>query len=313
MNMGGEPSKKAPCHEDTLKNRCGGGRIATLLAQSFKNACTLGDCSIGTSNRHFNCDACLKTSRRESWLISSEASTPNTTDAQSSPSVQENKILIQRKTLQLVTENELTNWKAHLDLGVLLLDKPIDNEGAKNHLQKAMDLNPACIEAYIRLAYILVGQGKYDEAISVYEKALQIHDRNAALWTGLGYAFSASRQTDKAYKAYFAAVACDPYFDVPCYNLGNMLFDAGKFREAQIMFLRCVAVEPRHADAFYNLALCYQHLHDFPNSKKYFQKAATIEFFSAFVDDSKDSETGSIDYSQSNANIKYLTTPYKHL
>jgi len=92
-----------------------------------------------------------------------------------------------------------------------------------------------------------------------------------------------------------------------------MLFDAGKFREAQIMFLRCVAVEPRHADAFYNLALCYQHLHDFPNSKKYFQKAATIEFFSAFVDDSKDSETGSIDYSQSNANIKYLTTPYKHL
>src|SRR5882762_10003698 len=67
------------------------------------------------------------------------------------------------------------------------------------------------------------------------------------------------------------AKAKKEYFDS-----GSKYFSGNKYREAVIQFRNAVAVDPRYAEAHYQLGLCYSKLSQFPQAYQEFVKTTDL-------------------------------------
>lgn len=88
---------------------------------------------------------------------------------------------------------------------VLLLDAHLtrqagDADKAAELVQQAIDADPEYLEAYLVKGRWLYFQGKFDEAIATYQRAIQINPHNPNVRTAKAAAHLASRQLDAAAK-----------------------------------------------------------------------------------------------------------------
>jgi cytochrome c-type biogenesis protein CcmH/NrfG len=81
---------------------------------------------------------------------------------------------------------------------------------ARESFQKASDLAPKEPKYVARIAEILVAQGKDDEAIVLYEKALLIDPKYAIGLSSLGDLYLRQKKNDKALPLFEQAVAANP-------------------------------------------------------------------------------------------------------
>lgn len=72
----------------------------------------------------------------------------------------------------------------------------------------------------------LFGQGKYDEALQAFDKAIEINPQLAGAWTGKGYALIALGKYDEAVQAFDKAIEINP-------NDANALDDKNNALEAK--------------------------------------------------------------------------------
>jgi superkiller protein 3 len=94
------------------------------------------------------------------------------------------------------------------DLGVLLLKTGALDKAAEA-FQKATELEPTFGRAYSNLARAKAAEGRYDEAVPLYEKGISLLETNkekADAWNGLGNAYRKLNDYDKAINAYRKAV-----------------------------------------------------------------------------------------------------------
>ena len=66
----------------------------------------------------------------------------------------------------------------------------------------------ASLEAHFNLGNTLMGQGKLDEAIAAYRRAIGIKPDYAAAYTTLGIALAGQGKFDEAVAAYRRAIGC---------------------------------------------------------------------------------------------------------
>jgi tetratricopeptide (TPR) repeat protein len=83
-------------------------------------------------------------------------------------------------------------------------------------------------------------EGRWDEAIETYKKALEKNPTDADLYNDLGIAFDEAGKLTEAEQAYQKATELDPQFSAAFYNLGLMYEEQSRLPEAVEAYQKCI-------------------------------------------------------------------------
>ena len=134
--------------------------------------------------------------------------------------------------------------------------------------------NAACSDCYYNIGYSYQQKKEYDKAEEAYKKAIEIKPNYADAYTGLANIYTAQRKFDlaadasaKALEFSGAAPAGAPGAPVlvgaggggasaeALFNQGVTLWNGGKIADAKKQFEAAIAVDPKHAESHYQLAM----------------------------------------------------------
>ncbi|HEY2774186.1 MAG TPA: tetratricopeptide repeat protein [Candidatus Binatia bacterium] len=145
-----------------------------------------------------------------------------------------------RKSLELQPKAEI-----YSDLGFILYRLGKADEAQADY-KKALALDAHCASAHFNLAVASVMSGNYADAESHYREALA-SKANAETYNGLGFALARQGRMDDAVEQYRKAVEADDKY-VPAYNnLGDALARQGQLEEAEAAYRKSVGEKPSAA------------------------------------------------------------------
>lgn len=163
-----------------------------------------------------------------------------------------------RKSLELDPDYP----EAHNALGVLLhlsFGRPAE---ALEHYKKALEVRPTYSEAKTNMANVHLDQGRYDEAIKLYEEVLNdmLYPTPYFAHGNMGWAYYKKGNVDRAVESIKAAVTLSPGFCLGYKNLGIIYSETGKTEEACRQFTRYRETCPEVADAYLREGVCQANL-----------------------------------------------------
>ena len=98
-------------------------------------------------------------------------------------------------------------------------------------------------------------ENRFEEALPVLESALVQHPQDERLYLYLGTVYEKLGMQEKAISILQkGTVVADLYLDLMYFNIANNLFKQGKSALADEMYGRCIAENPRMAEAYLNRA-----------------------------------------------------------
>jgi superkiller protein 3 len=168
------------------------------------------------------------------------------------------------------------NFIGQDNLGNLLLKKGRVDE-AITHYQKALQINPAYATAHNNLGNLLIQLGRLDEAIAQLQKALQIKPNYAEAHNNLGNALLQNGQVDEAIVHYQKALQIKPDFAEAHYNLGMVLLQKGKVDEAMVHLQKALQIKPDDAKAHYSFGNALLKMGEVDEAMVHLQKALQIK------------------------------------
>lgn len=107
------------------------------------------------------------------------------------------------------------------------------------------------------LAGELEKNGKNDEAVAMYQEALQLNPHRTELRCQLASLLLRQQRTGEALQQFETAVAMDPGDVDAHYKLGGLYQNLGRLDEAIDQFNQTIQLEPNFADAYSDLGNCY--------------------------------------------------------
>ena len=123
------------------------------------------------------------------------------------------------------------------------------------HLRQAIKLKPDYSNAYNYLGFVYFRDGKVDEAIKNYHKALEnelyLNPQDAHL--NLGVAYLSRKEYRQAMSHLQEAIRLVPDFAAAYNNLGQAYEGLGQYDKARFYYERAVELNPQYANAYLNL------------------------------------------------------------
>jgi tetratricopeptide (TPR) repeat protein len=165
-----------------------------------------------------------------------------------------------------------TSWMAHNDLGIVLADQGRLDEAMAEY-KKALRIKPDHANAMINLGAAMQTQGKLGDAIRWYSKALRGRPDFAEGYYYLGIALGAQGKLGEAVRHYSEAVKINPYYVSAYVNLGSALAQQGKTDQAIRNYSRALKIDPYNAEAHYNLGVVLLSLDNSGEAKEHFERA----------------------------------------
>lgn len=131
-------------------------------------------------------------------------------------------------------------------------------EMSEKYLSKVIDakgrhLGKDDITLFNKLGIALRGQGKWREAITNYERALQISPKDEGLLYNMGMAYYDGKEKRKAAACFDKALKANPDFysqsEVVCMNMGAIYSDIRELEKAQQFYQTAISINPNNATA----------------------------------------------------------------
>ncbi|HSP78920.1 MAG TPA: social motility TPR repeat lipoprotein Tgl [Myxococcaceae bacterium] len=131
-------------------------------------------------------------------------------------------------------------------------------EEAITHYQKALEVRPGFSEAKTNLGNVYLSQERYDEAISLYEEALNdmLYPTPYIAQGNLGWALYKKGDGERALQSIKAAVTTNPGFCLGYRNLGLIYEEQGELADSCRYFSRYRESCPEEADAHLREGAC---------------------------------------------------------
>jgi tetratricopeptide (TPR) repeat protein len=136
-----------------------------------------------------------------------------------------------------------TSYRAHFKLANAYADAR-NEENAKTHYERALELNPKYIEALVNLGTLYSDLEQPGEAIQYFEKALGLNPDDCKARSNLGNAYYALERYPDAMYEYERAIEADQKCYSALYNIAVAFADAGLFREASAWWKRVELAAP---------------------------------------------------------------------
>jgi eukaryotic-like serine/threonine-protein kinase len=139
-----------------------------------------------------------------------------------------------RKAVQRALELDEMLPEAHAVSAVLCILE-YDWNGSERELRRALDLNPKSdVVLTIYSIYYLLPLQRFDEAIAVSKRALDLDPLSPLMYCNLGLIYLFSRQWDRALEQYKHALEIDPHFGTAYNYLAFAHLWMGDFDEAML-------------------------------------------------------------------------------
>jgi tetratricopeptide (TPR) repeat protein len=126
-------------------------------------------------------------------------------------------------------------------------------EEAIEAYNKAIVLKPDNADAYYNMGATLKEQGKLEEAIEAYNKAIAIKPDYVEAYSNMGIALQDQGKPEEAIVAYNKVLSIKPDYVEAYNNMGNALKDQGKPEEAIEAYNKAIALKPDYVEALNNM------------------------------------------------------------
>jgi tetratricopeptide (TPR) repeat protein len=166
----------------------------------------------------------------------------------------------------------------HYDLA-LTYDMKGALDKTKYHLKEAIQLKPDYSDAYNYLGFVYFSEGKVNEAIKCYQKALDndlyLNAQDAHM--NLGVAYLSLKDYHKAVLQLEEAIRLVPDFAAAYNNLGKAYEGLGQYSKARFDYEKAVEFNPQYADAYLNLGKLLYRTGDRKKAMESFDKVIRLE------------------------------------
>lgn len=146
-----------------------------------------------------------------------------------------------------------------------------DYGSAIEHLQKVIELDPKMLRAYDSLGLCYDYLGKFDEAVKVYDRAVELNrmQPKPSPWPHLDLAVSliSLNRLSEAEKSLREAIGYDPKLPQAHYQLGRVLEMQGQYEASAQSLGQAASLDPAYPEPHYLLGRIYHRLGDEPRSK----------------------------------------------
>ncbi|MXW11369.1 MAG: tetratricopeptide repeat protein [Synechococcus sp. SB0668_bin_13] len=142
---------------------------------------------------------------------------------------------------------------------------------AIDYYKKALAIDPNSLDILNNLGAALYQQGKLQEAVDYYKKALAIDPNSLDALSGLGAALIQLGEAQEAIYYCKKALAIDPNFVDALNNLGEGLAQLGENEEAITILRKAISLSPGHPIAHKNLSLKLLLSGDYENGWKEYE------------------------------------------
>ena len=136
-----------------------------------------------------------------------------------------------------------------------------------------MNLN---IKNIFQLALTFHQEGKLDEAIIHYKKALEIKPDLSEAHNNLGVIFQSRNKLNEAENSFRKALEISPNQVDAHNNLGSILFKLNKLEDAEKSYKKAIELKPIYSEAYVNLAVVQQELDKFDEAIISYKKAKDL-------------------------------------
>lgn len=124
---------------------------------------------------------------------------------------------------------------------------------------------------WLLIGNILHDQGKLDEAIFMYQKAIQTDEKFYKAYYNLGNIYLQDSKPNMAIEQYKKVIKLKPDYAYAHYNLGCAYIKLGKYSKAKFELLTAIDLKNTIADFHYNLAFVYKKLNKEKDAKRYME------------------------------------------
>ncbi len=183
-----------------------------------------------------------------------------------------NSIMLFEHTLRVTAMNHIM----HYNLGVALQKQGRADEAISEYF-KALQAEPDYVDAHNNLGFVLEQQGGMEEAIKQYSEAIRINPRYVKAYSNLGRALQKVGRIDEAIKQYSVALQLEPEYVEAHNNLGAALEKQGRLEEAIKRYSEALRLKSDYVEAYYNLGAALEKKGSLNDAIKHYTKAVDLE------------------------------------
>ena len=139
-----------------------------------------------------------------------------------------------------------------------------DFDTAVTKLNEAVTKLPTCAQCYVQLGDLHSRRKEYPQAEAAFKKAIEIDAKSAdaaRAWDGLAAMYNStnrlSEAADAAAKAMELNSASGGGDATSAYNAGAIMMNSGKVAEAKAQFQRAIQLDPKMAEAHFQLGMTF--------------------------------------------------------
>jgi TolB-like protein/Tfp pilus assembly protein PilF len=156
---------------------------------------------------------------------------------------------------------------------------------AKEHAQKAIQLDPQATESYEALANVYFHyEWKWDKSYQLMEKAIELNPSYAAAYLSKAIWFTIHASFDEAIDTIKKSIQLDPFNSVGNYCYGAVLLFSGRIKESSIQLDKLFEITPHFPDALALRGLAHQMMGEYKKALDLFMKVQKIPGFEFVAD-----------------------------
>ncbi|HDQ45606.1 MAG TPA: tetratricopeptide repeat protein [bacterium] len=151
------------------------------------------------------------------------------------------------------------------------------HEEAISHFDKAIEMDPNAAKAYSGKALALKNLRRYAEAEEAYKKAIELDTADASTNLNLGTLYGDQNKYDLALAQYRVALEKDPTVAKIHYQIGSVYNAQKDYSRAAEAFRKATEVDPNYALAYNALGAALIELHKYTDAIDALQKAVMLD------------------------------------
>lgn len=160
-------------------------------------------------------------------------------------------------------------WKAWFCKGdVLRAMKKFDMAlMALNSAEKRMSENA---EIIAKTGQIISESGSPKEALSYYEKAIELNNKIPEIWFNYGFSLFLMDKFEAAQEAFTEAIELNPRYTLAWYYNGKSFLTLGFYKEAIKAFNLSLSIDPNHTESLLGIGDTYLETKNFKKAEEYY-------------------------------------------